>query len=78
MIEKIKAVAADLQLDFTEECVALLTTEPRPVVVAGSSGGKDSDDRYAQLLAERPQQLTDSPLPPLFQTASMPIQASVA
>lgn len=40
--DHIKTVAAQLQIDLTEECAELLTSEPRPVIVAGSSGGKDS------------------------------------
>src|ERR1051325_3213104 len=38
----IKKIASELQLDITDECAALLATEPRPVIAAGSSGGKDS------------------------------------
>jgi len=40
---EVKAAAAELQLDITDECAALLLSEPRPVIAAGSSGGKDSD-----------------------------------
>lgn len=40
--DHIKTVAAQLQIDLTNECVELLTAEPPPVIVAGSSGGKDS------------------------------------
>jgi hypothetical protein len=40
---EVKAAAAELQLDITDECAALLVSEPPPVIAAGSSGGKDSD-----------------------------------